>query len=90
MKRKRELGYCQVTIARGGSWHLARSQFDPVRKAWMAGRSFVETVGFHGDRVTIKLADVDSVCDIPAETEQSALHERRADEADDSLAGGTA
>lgn len=89
MRRKRELGYCCVTTNRQGSWFLPREQFDCVRAAWLKGAPFVDTIGFHGDRITIKLADVDSIFDVTPEAEMSALEERRANDADDSLAGAT-
>lgn len=87
MARKREDGYCQVSTNTNGQWYLQRSQYAPVRHAWLHGVAFVDTVGFHGDRLTIRLRDVDSVNDIPAEVEQAALDERRADLADDSMQG---
>lgn len=89
MRRKRELGYCSVTTTEGGGYLLERAQFDPVKAAWLKGCVFVDTIGFHGDRMTIRLSNVDSVSDVPPEAEVSALYERRADEADDSLAAGS-
>lgn len=88
MRRKRTEGYCLVTTPNGTSWHLPRDQYARVRHAWLHGVRFIDVVGFHGDTGTIRLTDVDSVLDLPPESIMSEIEERRADESDDSLAGG--
>lgn len=86
--RKRTDGYCCVTTKHGGSFHLRRDQYAPTRKAWLDGARFLDVVGCHGDRGTLKLADVDGVFDFAPENIMSSVEESRADESDDSLASG--
>lgn len=88
VRRKRELGYCMVSTASNGTFLLQRDQFEPVRAAWLKGVQFVDAIEFFGNRITLKLTDVDSISDVAPEVEMAALLARRADEADDSLAGG--
>jgi hypothetical protein len=85
--RRRTDGYCIVTTKQGGSFHLRRDQYTPVRQAWIGGSRFVDAVGLHGDSDTIKLEDVDGVFDLAAEN-VAFVEEQRADSSDDSLAGG--
>lgn len=89
MKRRRTDGYVVVNTQDGGAWHLDRSQYAAVRHAWLHGVKFFDAVGFHGDTMTIRLDHVDSVIDIPAECLMAERDEQLANEADDSLAGGS-
>ncbi len=88
LRRKRLDGYCHLTEDTGGSWYLPRSEFSKVRTAWLKGAAFVDTVGFHGDALTIKMANVDSIADVAPEVIASSRAEIQADEVDDALTGG--
>jgi len=85
MRRKRELGYCLVTNELGAAWELPIEEYERVRTAWLKGTTHVDTFGFHGDAMTLRLVNVDSISKLTADVVASALDERRADEADDSL-----
>lgn len=87
MKRRREFGSCEIETAET-RWVLPRDQYVPVRTAWLKGVQFVDTVGFHGEVITIKLANVEGITDFSPESIASILAEKRADESDDSLATG--
>lgn len=54
----------------------------------MKGVRFVDAVGLHGERCTLKLGDVEAIYDMAPESVMSSINESRADESDDSLAGG--
>lgn len=86
--RRRTDGYCVVTTKTGGSFHLRRDQYSPVRKAWLEGSRFFDAVGLHGDTGTIKLEEVDGVFDLSPENVMASVEEQRADSSDDSLASG--
>ncbi len=87
--RKREDGYCFVGTKQGHYWHLRRDQYETTRRAWLRGAAIVDTVGFYGDRITIKLTEVDSVSDMSPEVIQACIEADRADSSDDSMAGST-
>ena len=89
IKRRRFEGYCHLTEDTGGGWYLPRSEFSKVRTAWLKGAPFVDTVGFHGDSITIKMENIDSIADITPESIESSRDEKRADEADDLAEGVT-
>lgn len=85
--RKRESGYCMVSLKAGGAFSLRLDQYQQVRAALTKGCKFVDVVGFHGDVGLIPLGVVDGVFAIPAEAVMSGLEEGRADEADDNAVG---
>lgn len=87
MNRRREFGSCEVETPQC-RWVLPRDQYAPIRAAWLKGARFVDTVGFHGEAITLKLERVEGITDFAPECIASILDEKRADEADDSLAGG--
>ncbi len=87
LKRKRLEGFCRVTDDTGASWHLPRSEFAKVRMAWLKGAQFVDTFGFHGDALTIRLANVDSIGDLSADAVNALRAEDQADAADDLAEG---
>lgn len=87
MTRKRIDGYCLMD-SNSTAFHLQRDQYSSVRKAWLEGAKYVDTIGLHGEALTIRLADINSVVDLSPEAVMSYVEEKRADEADDSLAGG--
>lgn len=86
--RRRESGYCEVSTKQGGAGHLQRDQYTQVRLAWTKGVRFVDVVDAFGASGVLKLADVDAVLDVPASAVIARLDEKRADDADDALAGG--
>lgn len=71
-------------------WHLQRDQLVPVRTAWLKGVRFVDTIGFYGAAMTIKLDKVDSVEDIAPDVLAACLSDKRQDAEDDSLTSGSA
>ena len=66
--------------SKGGGWYsLALDEFARVRGEWMAGRAFVDTIGVQGEPITLKLAEVQAVSQMTADT----LDAMREDEAAD-------
>lgn len=90
VKRMREVGRCELVNDRGQTLYLPRDQYHPVRTAWLKGAPFVDIVDFYGAPGTVKLEKIQGIFDCPAETILARIEEERLDEADDSLAGGTA
>jgi hypothetical protein len=80
-KRRLKNGHTRL-YTRGDSafFVLPVDQYAPVRAEWMAGRAFVDTFGFYGEALTIKLAEVQAVSLNDAEALASGRADKIADE----------
>lgn len=88
MTRIREDGYCAVVMIDGsGSYRLPRSEYERVRREWMAGAAFVDTVGIYGSTVTIKCARIEGVTEWSPEALDAEDADLRAQKSEDVISG---
>lgn len=81
-------GNCRVYVRDGSSYAVARSEYEHVRAEWMAGHTFVTTLGVYGQPITLKLAEVQGISDLSAETLRAMDDDDRAEKQEAMLEGG--
>lgn len=82
MKRLRD-GHVRLYTKDGNAYYLDPGEFDRVRAEWMAGKAFVDTVGFYGEPFTVKLASVEGIGLLHRESWEAADLDTRETEKED-------
>lgn len=81
-------GHARIYTRSDGWYNIPLDQYGVVRDTWMAGKAWIEVPEFHGGMLTVKLAEVEAVRQVTADSFLAIAADVRAEREEEMLHGG--